>query len=302
MTDANIPDLSTDAQARLLMVQDKFRLDLSDEKADLYIRALIDESITALFPQVRSVPCLAVPFSCLAVVVRAFVRGNFAQQQLFRIRCLSCLASGSACAVVRENPQVGHVLEVEAPCFLLAGPTKARAVRIRSRHRNPLFAGFSSFSCALPFLHGGVCILRGSLPTAGARNDFIRAARAERVSLWRTRLGPQRWPAAGCVFAVAGWVGLEFGIFRVGDGAACCSPCRAEIFGWCCARVAFHQQSRPFARHDNRSNSSRSGRQAARVSVESLRTQTRRVSAQTVRSQKDSSPVSGCRIRACPSR
>jgi len=51
MVDANIPDLSADAEKNLLKVREKFRLDLSDEEADKYILDLIDESSRALFPQ-----------------------------------------------------------------------------------------------------------------------------------------------------------------------------------------------------------------------------------------------------------
>jgi phosphatidylinositol 3-kinase len=52
MGDANIPDLSSDVTANLMKVQEKFRLDLSDTEADGYILALIDQSVSALFPQV----------------------------------------------------------------------------------------------------------------------------------------------------------------------------------------------------------------------------------------------------------
>ena len=52
MGDANIPDLSADVEKNLLKTQEKFRLDLSDTEADSYILALIDQSVSALFPQV----------------------------------------------------------------------------------------------------------------------------------------------------------------------------------------------------------------------------------------------------------
>ena len=52
MGDANIPDLSSDVEKNLYKVQEKFRLDLSDTEADGYIQALIDQSVSALFPQV----------------------------------------------------------------------------------------------------------------------------------------------------------------------------------------------------------------------------------------------------------
>jgi len=51
MGDANIPDLSSDVEKNLLKVQEKFRLDLTDTEADSYILALIDQSVSALFPQ-----------------------------------------------------------------------------------------------------------------------------------------------------------------------------------------------------------------------------------------------------------
>ena len=52
MADANIPDLSYDVEKNLLKVQEKFRLDLNDEEAGQYILSLIDQSVSALFPQV----------------------------------------------------------------------------------------------------------------------------------------------------------------------------------------------------------------------------------------------------------
>lgn len=52
MQDANIPDLSTDVDKKLMMVQEKFRLDLEDDEAGAYILSLIDQSVSALFPQV----------------------------------------------------------------------------------------------------------------------------------------------------------------------------------------------------------------------------------------------------------
>jgi len=51
MGDANIPNLSADLDKSLLKVQEKFRLDLEDEKADEFLLTLIDESVSALFPQ-----------------------------------------------------------------------------------------------------------------------------------------------------------------------------------------------------------------------------------------------------------
>jgi phosphatidylinositol 3-kinase len=50
MAHANIPDLSQDVEKNLLKVQDKFRLDLTDEEAGHYILSLIDQSVSALFP------------------------------------------------------------------------------------------------------------------------------------------------------------------------------------------------------------------------------------------------------------
>ena len=50
MGDANIPDLSSDVEKNLLKVQEKFRLDLTDEEAGHYILSLIDQSVSALFP------------------------------------------------------------------------------------------------------------------------------------------------------------------------------------------------------------------------------------------------------------
>jgi len=52
MGEANIPDLSSDVEKTLLKVQEKFRLDLTEEEAEKILLSLIDESVSALFPQV----------------------------------------------------------------------------------------------------------------------------------------------------------------------------------------------------------------------------------------------------------
>jgi len=51
MSDANIPDLARDVEKNLLKVQEKFRLDLSDDEADHYIINMIDDSVNAFFPK-----------------------------------------------------------------------------------------------------------------------------------------------------------------------------------------------------------------------------------------------------------
>eukprot|EP01113_Clastostelium_recurvatum_P033439 TRINITY_DN4415_c0_g1_i2.p1 TRINITY_DN4415_c0_g1~~TRINITY_DN4415_c0_g1_i2.p1 ORF type:complete len:870 (+),score=126.35 TRINITY_DN4415_c0_g1_i2:136-2745(+) len=50
MVDANIPDISTDPEKSLLKIQEKFRLELSDEEASQTLLMLLNESINALFP------------------------------------------------------------------------------------------------------------------------------------------------------------------------------------------------------------------------------------------------------------
>ncbi|XP_028821207.1 phosphatidylinositol 3-kinase catalytic subunit type 3 isoform X2 [Denticeps clupeoides] len=52
MVDANIPDIALEPDKTVKKVQDKFRLDLSDEEAVLYMQSLIDESVGALFAAV----------------------------------------------------------------------------------------------------------------------------------------------------------------------------------------------------------------------------------------------------------
>ncbi|KAI9263703.1 kinase-like domain-containing protein [Sporodiniella umbellata] len=51
MVDANIPDIKIEPDKAVLKVQEKFRLDLSEEAAIAYFRGLISESVHALFPQ-----------------------------------------------------------------------------------------------------------------------------------------------------------------------------------------------------------------------------------------------------------
>ncbi|RKP12725.1 kinase-like domain-containing protein [Piptocephalis cylindrospora] len=52
MVNANIPDIAIEPDKAVLKVQDKFRLDLSEEEAIQYFQVLINESVSALFPQV----------------------------------------------------------------------------------------------------------------------------------------------------------------------------------------------------------------------------------------------------------
>uniref|UniRef100_A0A3Q3JRV4 Phosphatidylinositol 3-kinase catalytic subunit type 3 n=1 Tax=Monopterus albus TaxID=43700 RepID=A0A3Q3JRV4_MONAL len=52
MVDANIPDIALEPDKTVKKVQDKFRLDLSDEEAVHYMHSLIDESVGALFAAV----------------------------------------------------------------------------------------------------------------------------------------------------------------------------------------------------------------------------------------------------------
>ena len=49
MTDANIPDIK--GEADVLKVTEKFRLDLTDEEAARFFQELINDSVSALFPQ-----------------------------------------------------------------------------------------------------------------------------------------------------------------------------------------------------------------------------------------------------------
>jgi len=52
MVDANVPDIALEPDKTVKKVQDKFRLDLSDEEAVQYLQALIDESVSAVFASV----------------------------------------------------------------------------------------------------------------------------------------------------------------------------------------------------------------------------------------------------------
>ena len=51
MVDANIPDIKLEPDKAVLKVQEKFRLDLTDEEAIQYFQMLINDSVTAMFPQ-----------------------------------------------------------------------------------------------------------------------------------------------------------------------------------------------------------------------------------------------------------
>lgn len=50
MVDANVKDIK--GEHDILKVTEKFRLDLSDEQAARYFQELINESVSALFPQI----------------------------------------------------------------------------------------------------------------------------------------------------------------------------------------------------------------------------------------------------------
>lgn len=51
MAGANIPDIASDPEKEILKLQEKFRLDLDDEEAIQYFQTLINDSVSALFPQ-----------------------------------------------------------------------------------------------------------------------------------------------------------------------------------------------------------------------------------------------------------
>lgn len=51
MAGANIPDIASDPEKGILKLQQKFRLDLDDEAAVQFFQTLINESVSALFPQ-----------------------------------------------------------------------------------------------------------------------------------------------------------------------------------------------------------------------------------------------------------
>jgi len=57
MLDADIPDISKsqDPDKALLKIQEKFRLELSDEEANQTFQSLINDSVSALFPQFTEV-------------------------------------------------------------------------------------------------------------------------------------------------------------------------------------------------------------------------------------------------------
>jgi phosphatidylinositol 3-kinase len=50
MSDSNILAISADPEKSILKVQEKFRLDLTDEEASMTIEVLLEESVSALFP------------------------------------------------------------------------------------------------------------------------------------------------------------------------------------------------------------------------------------------------------------
>jgi phosphatidylinositol 3-kinase len=52
MVDANVPDIKIEPDKAVFKVQEKFRLDLSEEAAISYFQGLISESVNALFPQI----------------------------------------------------------------------------------------------------------------------------------------------------------------------------------------------------------------------------------------------------------
>jgi len=51
MAGASIPAIASDPEKGILKLQEKFRLDLDDEDAIQFFQTLINESVSALFPQ-----------------------------------------------------------------------------------------------------------------------------------------------------------------------------------------------------------------------------------------------------------
>jgi phosphatidylinositol 3-kinase len=51
MLDSGVPDIALEPDKTVQKVEDKFRLDLSDEEAVKYLQSLIDFSIRAIFPE-----------------------------------------------------------------------------------------------------------------------------------------------------------------------------------------------------------------------------------------------------------
>lgn len=52
MVHANVPDIALEPDKAVGKVQEKFRLDLTEEEAIQYFQTIINESVNALFPQV----------------------------------------------------------------------------------------------------------------------------------------------------------------------------------------------------------------------------------------------------------
>lgn len=50
MVDARIDELSEDPVATLALLQERFRLDLTDEQAEQFFLGLVNDSVTSLFP------------------------------------------------------------------------------------------------------------------------------------------------------------------------------------------------------------------------------------------------------------
>ncbi|CAN6446282.1 unnamed protein product [Victoria cruziana] len=51
MAGSNIPDIASDPEKGILKLQEKFRLDLDDEASVHFFQDLINDSVSALFPQ-----------------------------------------------------------------------------------------------------------------------------------------------------------------------------------------------------------------------------------------------------------
>uniref|UniRef100_A0A3Q3E069 Phosphatidylinositol 3-kinase catalytic subunit type 3 n=1 Tax=Labrus bergylta TaxID=56723 RepID=A0A3Q3E069_9LABR len=94
MVDANIPDIALEPDKTVKKVQDKFRLDLSDEEAVHYMQSLIDESVGALFAAVveqihkfAQVRRSNAPLTSIdKKYIHFFLQGPAAKAILFRLR------------------------------------------------------------------------------------------------------------------------------------------------------------------------------------------------------------------------
>ncbi|TPX42182.1 hypothetical protein SeLEV6574_g05723 [Synchytrium endobioticum] len=115
MTDANLPDIAIEPDKAVLKVQEKFRLDLSEEEAMQYFQALINESVGALFPQVMEKIHQWAQYWRSSIVARGSAkedRHNMSEEELADFGLVHYAFSNWLVLSIKSPLEVGTILQL----------------------------------------------------------------------------------------------------------------------------------------------------------------------------------------------